>query len=256
MPAVSAGLRAEAWGRPAYRPVEVRPETFDKLRRVSVATLTSQLTKNGIRDTFIRGIKPTRPDLRMVGYAFTLRWVAAREDMQEPKENVQRQAVETVSHGDVLVMEARGDLGAATLGDILAQRAAARGAAGVVTDGCFRDSPGFAGIDLPAYYRAPHSGTFRLSHFPLETNVPITCGGVLVLPGDVVVGDAEGVVVIPAALAERVADGALEQELAEEFAFQRVRQGESIVGLYPLSDERRPEFEAWLAESEAPREEK
>jgi regulator of RNase E activity RraA len=186
----------------------------------------------------------------MVGYAFTLRWVPMREDLPKPKGgalNAQRLAVETIGEGDVLVMDARNELGAATLGDILAMRVASRGAAGIVTDGCLRDSPAFASIDVPAYFRAPHASVAGIVHHPLDINVPIACGGVLVMPGDVVVGDAEGVVVVPAAMAEEVALDALEQELAEAFAFERVGAGESTVGLYPLSEERRPEYERWKA---------
>jgi regulator of RNase E activity RraA len=237
----------------AARVVELSPEAVEKLRRVSTATLTSQLLGRGFRNTFIAGLRPTRPDLRLVGYAFTLRYVPTREDVGyqvafDNETNVQRLAVEAVGPGDVLVIDARGELGAASLGDILATRVRQRGGAGIVTDGCLRDSPGFAGIDLPAYYRAPHASASSILHHPVDLNVPIGCGGVLVVPGDVIVGDAEGVVVVPAKLAEAVAHDALEQELVEEFALERVRQGESIQGLYPLSDERRPELEAWRAE--------
>jgi len=237
------------------RPIELSPETAETLRRVSTATLTSQLLRRGLRSTFIRGLVPTRPDLRLVGRAFTLRYVPAREDLAfqvdfDNEANVQRLAVESVGPGDVLVIDARGELGAASLGDILATRIARRGAAGVVTDGCLRDSPGFAAIDLPVYYRAPHASLSSIAHHPVDLNVPIGCGGVLVLPGDVLVGDAEGVLVIPAHLAEEVARGAAEQELVEEFAIERVREGASILGLYPLGEERRAEYEAWLIDRE------
>ena len=248
MPAASPQARAAALGTPAHRTVELTPEALEKLRSVSTATLTSQLLRRGVRSTFIQGLRPTRPDLRLAGYAFTLRWVPAREDLPKPEPgelNAQKLAVETIGEGDVLVMDARSELGAATLGDILAMRVARRGAAGVVTDGCLRDSPAFASIDLPAYYRAPHASVAGILHHPLELNVPISCGGVLVLPGDVIVGDAEGVVVVPAALAEEIAHDALEQELVEQFAFERVGAGESVKGLYPLSEERRPEYESW-----------
>jgi 5-oxopent-3-ene-1,2,5-tricarboxylate decarboxylase/2-hydroxyhepta-2,4-diene-1,7-dioate isomerase len=145
----------------------------------------------------------------------------------------------------VLVIDARNEEGAGTIGDILALRALRRGAAGIVTDGGVRDSPAVAALEIPTYFRGPHASVLGALHFPLETNVPVSCGGVLVLPGDVLVGDAEGVVVIPAQLAEAVAHAAVEQELLEEFALQRVDAGESIRGVYPLSVERRAEFEAW-----------
>lgn len=237
---------------PAGRSVELTPAALDALHRVSCATLTAQLLRCGFRSTFIAGLRPTRPDLRLVGYAFTLRYVPTREDIGirvafDNETNVQRLAVESVGPDDVLVVDGRGELGAATLGDILATRIAVRGAAGIVTDGCLRDSPGFAEIDLPVYFRAPHASLSSIAHHPLEMNVPIGCGGVLVLPGDVIVGDAEGVVVVPAQLAEEVAHDALEQELVEEFAMERVRAGASIRDLYPLVESHRAEFEAWRA---------
>jgi 5-oxopent-3-ene-1,2,5-tricarboxylate decarboxylase / 2-hydroxyhepta-2,4-diene-1,7-dioate isomerase len=153
----------------------------------------------------------------------------------------------------VLVIDARQDPGAGTIGDILAARALARGAAGIVTDGGLRDSPAVARLDIPTYYQAPHAAVLGLLHHPLESNVPVACAGALVMPGDVIVGDAEGVVVVPAALAEEVAHDALEQEAEETFAFDRVQAGESSIGLFPLSDERRAEYEAWR-QSAAPEE--
>lgn len=233
------------------RTVELTSKAVEALRRVSTATLSTQLLRRGFRNTFIRGLVPTRPDLRLLGYAFTLRYVPVREDVgvgdaPDNSTNVQRIAVESVEAEDVLVIDARGELGAAVLGDILATRIKARGATGIVTDGCFRDSPSFGELDLPAYHRAPHAALSWLVHHAVDLNVPIGCGGVLVLPGDVVVGDAEGVVVIPAAYAEAVALDAAEQELAERFALERVRAGESIADLYPLAESRRAEFERWL----------
>ena len=145
------------------------------------------------------------------------------------------------------MIDARSEAGAGTIGDILALRAMRRGAAGIVTDGGLRDSPAVGSLDIPTYYRAPHASVLGLLHYPLEANVPVACGGVLVLPGDVIVGDAEGVVVVPAQLAEDVARDAAEQELAEQFAFERVNSGESIRGLFPLTDERRGEYETWRA---------
>jgi regulator of RNase E activity RraA len=147
----------------------------------------------------------------------------------------------------VLVIDARGEAGAGTIGDILAARALARGATGIVTDGGARDSPALGQLDIPAYFQAPHANVLGLLHYPLESNVPIACGGVLVMPGDVIVGDAEGVVVVPAAMAEDVARDALEQEEREAWALERVQAGDSVRGVYPLGKEREAEFEAWRA---------
>ncbi len=245
MPKVDAATRAQALGA---APVEA--ETLDTLRRVSTGTLATQLQRRGIRTTFMQGLRPLRPDLRLVGVARTLRYVAVREDVvaaRAGEPNAQRRAIESVAPGDVLVIEARNEEGAGTIGDILALRALRLGAAGIVTDGAVRDSPAIAGLELPTYCRAVHASVLGTHHYPLDTNVAVSCAGVLVMPGDVVVGDAEGVVVVPAQLAGEVARDALEQELVEQFALERVDAGESSTGLFPLSDERRPEFEAWLA---------
>jgi regulator of RNase E activity RraA len=185
----------------------------------------------------------------MVGYARTLRYVAVREDVRDAIRgrgpDAQKRLVESVEPGDVVVMEARGDLHAGTIGDILAARVVARGGAGIVTDGGVRDSPGIAELDVPTYYRVANAASLWHRHIPLDVDVPITCAGVLVMPGDVVVGDAEGVVVVPIDLAEDVARAALEVDQREAFALERVKAGEAIAGLYPLSDARRPEFEDW-----------
>jgi len=230
----------------------LRPETEALLRAASTATLTSQLLLRGLRTTFLAGLRPTRPDLRLVGRALTLRYAPAREDLgvrvdYDNATDLQRRAVEMVVPGDVLVIDARGKTGAASFGHIIATRIAARGAAGLVTDGGLRDSPAFAELDLPAYFRAPHATTSSVLHHPVGIGEPIGCADVLVVPGDVIVGDAEGVVVIPAALADEVAAGAAAQEEVEAFAVERVRAGEPIADVYPLADERRPEFEAWRA---------
>jgi 2-keto-4-pentenoate hydratase/2-oxohepta-3-ene-1,7-dioic acid hydratase in catechol pathway/regulator of RNase E activity RraA len=251
MPQVSPETRAAALGVTAPRPAQVSAGTLEALRTVATATLTTQLQRHGIRVPFLQGLRPTRPDLRMVGVAHTLRYVPAREDVvkADTRElNAQKQAIESIAPGEVLVIDARGETGAGTIGDILALRALRRGAAGIVTDGGLRDSPAFADLGIPTYYRAPHASVLGALHYPLETNVPVACAGVLVLPGDVVVGDAEGVVVVPAGLADEIAAAAVEQELRERFALERVDAGESTRGLFPLTDARRPEYDAWLAE--------
>ena len=251
MPKLSPEMRAAALGVSVPRPAAVSDEVLAQLREVATATLTTQLQRRGIRNPFITGLRPTRPDLRMVGFAHTLRYVPAREDVvaADTRElNAQKQAIESISPGEVLVIDARGEPGAGTIGDILALRALRRGAAGIVTDGGLRDSPAVGALDIPTYFRAPHASVLGLLHYPLETNVPVACGGVLVMPGDVIVGDAEGVVVVPARLAEEVARDAVEQESREQFAYERVSAGESTRGLFPLAEERRAEYEAWREE--------
>lgn len=230
------------------------PETIALLREVSTATLTSQLLNRGFRNTFLGGLQPLRADLRMVGYAFTLRYVPAREDLDmqvhyDNATNVQRLAVEAMSPDDVLVIDARGDTRAASFGHIIATRIAQRGAAGLVTDGGLRDTPRFRSLNLPTYIKAAHATTSSVLHHPADMNVPIGCGGVLVMPGDVVVGDAEGVVIIPRDLADEVARAAHEQDLLEEFALSKVQAGASIRGVYPPDERTRAEFSAWRAQS-------
>ena len=231
------------------RPVTLTPAAFKKLEQVSTATLTSQLDKHGFRSTFLQGLYPLRPDMRMVGYAFTLRYVPTREDLVDElydnTKNVQRLAVEQVEKDDVLVMDARGEVGAATLGNILATRLRARGAAGLVTDGALRDTPGYRKLDFPAYVQGAHAATSFKIHHPLEMNVPIGCAGVLIMPGDVIVGDGEGVVAIPARVAESVAHAAYEQEQIEEFIQQKIAGGASILGVYPPNEATKAEYEVW-----------
>jgi regulator of RNase E activity RraA len=250
MPKVTDDAREFATGM-AAGPPRLSAEVLAALKRVSTATLTVQLGARGVASTFLTGLRPTRPDLRMVGYARTLRYVAVREDVRDAIRgrgpDAQKRLVESVEPGDVVVMEARGDLHAGTIGDILAARVVARGGAGIVTDGGVRDSPGVAKLDVPTYYSVANATSLWHRHIPLDVDVPITCAGVLVMPGDVVVGDAEGVVVLPTDLAEDVARAAFEVEQREAFALERVKAGEAIAGLYPLSEARRQEFEAWRA---------
>jgi 5-oxopent-3-ene-1,2,5-tricarboxylate decarboxylase/2-hydroxyhepta-2,4-diene-1,7-dioate isomerase len=256
MPKATDEARAFATGATPGRagsasPPRLSAEAEAALCRVSTATLTVQLTRRSIQTTFLSGLRPTRPDLLMVGYARTLRYVALRADVREAmkgSEDAQKRAVESISAGDVLVMEARGETGAGTIGDILAARVLARGGAGIVTDGGVRDTPGVTDLDIPTYYRAANASSLWNAHIPLDVDVPITCAGVLVMPGDVIVGDAEGVVVLPFALAEEIAHAALEVEDREAFALERVKAGETFRGLYPLSEERRPEYETWKAQ--------
>jgi regulator of RNase E activity RraA len=225
-------------------------ELRDQLATISTATLVHQLQQRGIRGSFLSGLKPLRPEKRMVGRARTLRYVALREDRNRTYaggDNAQRRAVESTEPGDVLVIEARGVPDAGTIGDIFVTRILALGGSGVITDGALRDTPAIAGIDLPVYHQSSHAATYGRHHMPYSVDDAITCAGVFVEPGDVMVGDAEGVVVIPAALVEEVVAASLAQEDVEAFAIERVAAGESTRGLFPLSEDRRPDYEAWRA---------
>ena len=233
------------------RTVQLSHDAWEKLHRISTATLTTQLLKRGFQNTFLQ-LTPLRPDKLMVGYAFTLRYVPIREDLVDTQYdnevNVQRLAVEAVDRDDVLVIDARGEIRAASFGHILATRIQARGAAGLVTDGALRDTPGFKKLEMPSYCKAPHATTSFVLHHPLEMNMPIGCAGVLVMPGDVIVGDGEGVVAIPAKHAEDLAHEAFEQEQREFFFTQKIAAGNSIRGIYPPDENTLAEYEIWRKE--------
>lgn len=249
-PKIAPATRAQALGLNGDRAVVLSEEVKAILRSVSTASLSVQLARRGISNPFIAGLRPSRPDLRLLGYAYTLRYVPLREDVRDAESaelNAQKRTVESIGPDEVLVIDARGEPGAGTIGDILVARALARGATGIVTDGGLRDSAAVARLEIPTYYQVAHPAVLGRLHYPLESNVPIACGGALVMPGDVIVGDEDGVLVLPAALAEQVAHDARAQEDREAWALERVQAGESVRGVYPLSEERREEFEAWIA---------
>uniref|UniRef100_C5CZP9 Dimethylmenaquinone methyltransferase n=1 Tax=Variovorax paradoxus (strain S110) TaxID=543728 RepID=C5CZP9_VARPS len=230
----------------------MNPQTREKLMKVSTATLCTALFKRGLRNQFIQDVHPLDPTLpNMVGEAFTLRYMPAREDLNpitvfNDRSHPQRQAVEQCPVGAVLLMDSRKDARAASAGGILVSRLMKRGVAGVVTDGGFRDSPDIAKLGFPAYHQRPSAPTNLTLHQAIDINVPIGCGDVAVWPGDVVVGDAEGVIVIPAAMADEVAAEATEMTVFEDFVQEKVLEGRSILGLYPPTDEQsRTEFAAW-----------
>jgi 2-keto-4-pentenoate hydratase/2-oxohepta-3-ene-1,7-dioic acid hydratase in catechol pathway/regulator of RNase E activity RraA len=237
MPKMTPAARAMSIGASAPRPAVLSDAARDALNAVSTATLTVQLRKRGIANTFLGGLKPARPDKRMLGYAHTLRYVAMREDVPQPLNGGLNYQKATI--------EARDEAGAGTIGDILMTRLMVRGAAGVVTDGGLRDSPTIEKLDWPAYCGARSAPLNLVRHHAVESQVPIGCGGVAVYPGDVLVGDAEGVVVIPAKMADEVAKEAEAQTQFEDWVEARVKEGRSIFGLYPPSAETKAEFEAW-----------
>jgi len=230
----------------------LKPETREKLKSVSTATLCTALYKRGLRNQFIQDVRPLNPDLgTMVGEAFTLRYIPAREDLNpitvfQDRAHPQRKAVEECPPGAVMVIDSRKDARAASAGGILVSRLMKRGVAGVVTDGGFRDSPEIARLAIPAYHQRPSAPTNLTIHQALDINVPIACGDAPVWPGDVVVGDGDGVVVIPAHIADEIAAEAVEMTAFEDFVTEEVGKGRSILGLYPATDEEaRSDFAAW-----------
>lgn len=226
-------------------------EVAANLGQVSTATLTSVLLKLGLRSAFMTDVHPLLPGTRLVGQAYTLRYIPMREDLDadalqgrfDNLTNPQRIGIEHVSAGDVLVIDARGEIRAGTIGNILVTRMKRRGAAGLVTDGAFRDAAGIAAVGLPAYCRGTHAATNVTLHHPVDVQLPIACGGVSVYPGDALVGDGDGVIVIPRHLAAEAAARALEQEQRERFILGKVQAGASIIGVYPPNADTRAEFE-------------
>jgi len=227
-------------------------QTREKLKGVSVATITTALFKRGLRNQFIQDVHPLAPDRgNMVGEAFTLRYIPAREDLNpigvfKDRAHPQRKAIEECPPGAVMVIDSRKDARAASAGAILVARLMKRGCAGIVTDGGFRDSPEIAKLAIPAYHERPASPTNLTRHQALDINVPIGCGDAPVFPGDVIVGDAEGVVVIPAHVADEIATEAVEMTAFEDFVTEEVLKGRSILGLYPATDpQTERDFAAW-----------
>jgi regulator of RNase E activity RraA len=231
--------------------MSLKDETRAKLKTVSVATLCTALYKRGFRTQFIQNVLPVNTSGPMVGEAFTLRYIPAREDLNpvsifQDREHPQRVAIEQCPPGSVMVIDSRKDARAASAGSILVTRMMVRGCAGVVTDGGFRDAPEMAEMDFPIYHQRPSAPTNLTVHQALDINVPIGCGDAPVWPGDVVVGDQEGVVIIPAHLADEVADEAVEMTAFEDFVTEEVQGGRSIIGLYPATDpETEDDFKAW-----------
>jgi len=229
--------------------------TIEKLKKVSTATIATCLFKKGLKNQFIQNVRPLKLGKPiMVGEAYTLRYIPAREDLnpisvfKDPK-HLQRVAVEECPKGAVLVIDSRKDARAASAGSILATRLMKRGVAGLVTDGGFRDSAEIADLAMPSYHQRASAPTNLTLHQAIAINDPIACGDVAVFPGDMIVGDDDGLMVIPANIVDEVADECLQMTLYEAFVFEHVAKGTPILGLYPLLDEKlRLEFEAWKKE--------
>ena len=227
-------------------------ETLERLRHVSTATLCTQLFKRGFRNVYLQGVsRLTRSSGgNLVGPAFTMRNIPSREDIDQISafdnpEHPQRKAIETVPPGHVLVLDCRGEKRAASGGQILTTRLKVRGAAGLVSDGPIRDSGAIAQMDFPVYTAGGSAPLNLLHHHAIDLNVPIGCGGVAVYPGDVMVGDDEGVAVIPWHLADEVAADAVEQEKMEIFLLERVREGAALPGTYPPNAQTRAAYDEW-----------
>ena len=266
-PEVDDRQRIEAWGdaesaglaesstdaaEPAF---ELTDELRALLSSVGTATLSVQLRKRGYTDVFLEGVHADRAGARVVGRARTLRFIPFRPDLFARKGggyNAQKVAFDTVGPGEVLVIDARGERGTGTVGDVLALRAQVRGAAGIVTDGGTRDFDVVAAMDIPTFSQGPHPSVLGRRHVPWEVDVAISCGGAAVEPGDVIVGDGDGVIVIPPVLAWEVAREAAAQEAEDEWVATQVAAGASVDGLFPMNAEWRARYEAARRQARGP----
>ena len=227
-------------------------ETKEKFKQVSTATIATYLYKKGLRNQYIQDVYPLKKGKEnMVGSAFTLRYIPAREDRNpisifQNKEHPQRVAVESCPEGSVLVIDSRKNAKAASAGSILITRLMKIGAEGIVTDGGFRDSREIAELNFKSFHQKPSAPTNLTLHEAMDINIPIGCGDVAVFPGDILVGDDDGIMVIPANIVNEVADECLQMTLFEEFVMEKVQNGHTIIGLYPLVDENiKTAFESW-----------
>lgn len=229
-------------------------ETRAALMISSTANLANALLKRGFRNTLMLGINPLSPGQpKMIGPAFTLRFIPSREDIDTMDsycrdDNKHRGVMEICPKGSVLVIDAFGNTRASSMGDMMALRLKMRGVEGVVTDGGFRDIPAFLKIGLPAFQQRSAAPATPLSMHPLEWDVPIGCAGVSIYPGDIIVGDGDGVVVIPAYLVDEVAQEAAEAEKYEEFVAWHLERGRSLIGLFPANVSSREEYNRWVKE--------
>ncbi len=250
LPQVDDAQRAAAWGCRAAAglpdPEPTLPTSLrDKLEKAPVAGLSAQLRKRGLNNVLIDGVHPLHPDAKLIGTAKTLRFLPNREDLFSSHGggyNAQKQAFDAVGEGEIIVIEARGDAGAGTLGDILALRAKTRGAAGIVTDGAVRDYDAVRDAGIPVYAKGAHPAVLGRKHVPWDFDLTIACGGATVQPGDILVGDRDGVVVIPPSMLEEVVDAALAKEDEDAWIAERVATGHPLDGLFPMNAEWRKRY--------------
>jgi regulator of RNase E activity RraA len=232
---------------------KLSPDVLDMLRHVSTSTLATQLYKRGIRQPSLLGVRPLSQVVDgFVGEAFTMRFIPAREDVNtlDPYNSgntLQWDSIENVPPGHVIVVDSRGDASAASGGDMLMTRAMVRGAAGFVTDGGLRDTHVLGQLPFATYARTTTITTRAAYHHVADLQVPIGCAGVAVYPGDVLVGDRDGVVVVPRAMAAEIAEPAYEQEQTEAYLHTRLLAGEALWGIYPPSEQTLADYRATKA---------
>lgn len=226
-------------------------DLLNKFKHASSATISSTLAKKGYRFIYMAGIRPLKPGAKLVGRAITLRYLPSREDHVVSPDSrqsyAQQIALEKMGEGDVLVVDARGNLDAGIFGDLYVARIGFRKSAGVVTDGCFRDAPYLRTVDFPCFASSVHGHAHATQHWAVDVNLPVSCGNVLVNPGDVIVGDDDGVVVVPKEIAEEVCEISVTQESKEEFLRDLLEQGEPVqrFDVDPFTDELESRYQSW-----------
>ena len=242
----AAGLAPAVTGKSA-----LTDDVKAKLLSVATATISGALRKRGLNNVSVDGLLATKPGQKVIGTARTLRYVPNREDLFKSHGggyNAQKRIIDAVGPGEILVMEARGEKGSGTLGDILAMRAQVRGAEAIITDGGVRDLSEVAALDIPTFYNGAHPAVLGRKHVPWDYDVTIGCGGATIQPGDIVVADDNGILVIPPALAAEIADEVVEQERRDSFVFQMVKEGHKIDGLFPMNADWLAKYQQWVAE--------
>lgn len=238
----------------------ISTEILDKLKACSTATLTTQLFRRNYRQQFLVGVQPLNRNAgSFAGEAFTLRFIPSREDKdwdlgdlkKRGEDNTQWEAVEAIAPGQVLMIDSRNDARAASAGNMLMTRMMRKGVAAAVTDGAFRDGTEISKMPFPAYCTANTASTRPAYHRAADMQLPIGCAGVAVYPGDVIVGDSDGVVVIPRSIAEEMAHDAYEQEQREKFLFTKIDAGAPLWGTYPPNEETLKEYAEWRSRNRA-----
>ncbi|WP_342363663.1 ribonuclease activity regulator RraA [Terrarubrum flagellatum] len=230
------------------------PGLFERMKHISSGSLTTELFRRGLKQCFLVGLKALNPNCaKFAGEAFTLRFIPTREDIDTyatltpypNPDNLQWEAVEQIGKDQVLVIDSRNDCSSASAGNVLLTRMMVKGVAGAVTDGAFRDGLEISGMNFPAYARGVTASTRLSTHHAADLNVPIACAGVAVYPGDVIVGDGDGVTVIPRHMAVEVADACEKRDAFEAYVVLRIAAGEGLYGVYPPTDQTRADYEAW-----------
>ncbi|GAA1497794.1 fumarylacetoacetate hydrolase family protein [Paeniglutamicibacter kerguelensis] len=246
--ASAAGIELPITGKEA-----LTNEVKAKLLSVATATISGALRKRGLNNVSVDGLQATKGMTKVIGTARTLRYVPNREDLFKSHGggyNAQKRVIDSVGPGEILVMEARGEKGSGTLGDILAMRTQVRGAEAIITDGGVRDLDAVAALDIPTFHNGAHPAVLGRKHVPWDTDVTIGCGGATIQPGDIVIADADGILVIPPHLAAEIADEVVESERQDTFVFKNVSNGAEIKGLFPMNADWKAKYNQWVADGE------